>query len=803
MARKGKSFLTFSHCIKKRLAWWLIAASCMVLCLLKSPVSAQLTHNTVPNLLKNAQELQAAGHYRSACGTLLQSLAIPSQECRTLIRDETSLQVAETLPKLADSQLTATSLRNLGDILRIVGAVNNSGQILQQSLQMFQRLKSDAEISSTLVSLGNTKRALGKREENYNNQSKAQMAYEAALKFYQNAVSLSAAPITNLRAKLNQLSLLIETPLSSDIGDLLQQIQSHLTELASTKETIYARLDLARSLTCLKLQQEEQTPDYPSPIARECANSNVNKKSQQIEMLSWQYIGQLLATSIQQTKTLNDVRSQSYALGQLGELYEITQQLSSAKQLTEQALRLAQSIQAWDIAYRWQWQLGRLEIKQEKDIESAIEAYTAAFDNLQLLRKDLTALNPDLQFNFRDEVEPVYREFVDLLLKQENITKARDVIEALQLAELNNFFREACLNSEPKQIDRIDKNAAVIYPIILKNRLEVILTLPEQPIRHHTIDISADEIHKTIDNLRKLLRNPSISIEEVKNQSKQIYDWLLKPFEADLEIAKNREESQVKTLVFVLDGALRNLPMAVLYNGEKYLLERYAIALAPGLQLIDPRPLTRERINALIGGAKDAPSFQKETPKFGLIDNVETELNQISKEIPSRQLAEQKFNRTNIQNQINSFDFSIVHLATHGRFSSNPDETFILAWDERIKVKDLDKLLRQKNQPQSNPIELLVLSACQTALGDNRAALGLAGVAVRAGARSTLATLWQVNDASTTELMILFYQELKKPQLTKAEALRQAQLAILKNYPDTDYQKPYYWAPFIMVGNWF
>ncbi|MCL1474987.1 CHAT domain-containing protein [Argonema antarcticum] len=801
MAIKRKAFLAFSQSIKKRLPWWLIAASCMFLCLLKSPVSAQLTHNTVPNLLKNAQELQAAGHYRSACGTLLQSLAIPSQECRTLIRDETSLQVAQSLRKLADSQLTATTLRNLGDILRIVGAVNNSEQILQQSLQMFQRLKSDTDIRSTLVSLGNTKRALGKREENYNNQSKAQTAYEAALKFYQNAVSLSAAPLTNLRAKLNQLSLLIETPLDSDIADLPQQIQSHLTELPPSKETIYARLDLARSLTCLKLQQGEQTPDYPSPIARECANSNVNKKRQQLEMLSWQYIGQLLATSIQQTKTLNDVRSQSYALGQLGELYEITQQLSSAKQLTEQALRLAQSIQAWDIAYRWQWQLGRLEIKQEKDIESAIKAYTSAFNNLQSLRKDLTALNPDLQFNFRDEVEPVYRELVDLLLKQENLTKARDVIEALQLAELNNFFREACLNSEPKQIDRIDKNAAVIYPIILKNRLEVILTLPEQPIRHHAVNISADEVNKAVEKLGKFLINPLISIEEVKNQSKQIYNWLLKPFEADLEIAKNREESQVKTLVFVLDGALRNMPMAVLYNGEKYLLERYAIALAPGLQLIDPKPLTRERINALIGGAKDAPSFQKE--KFGLIDNVETELNQISKEIPSRQLAEQKFNRTNIQKQINSFDFSIVHLATHGRFSSNPDETFILAWDERIKVKDLDKLLRQKNQPQSNPIELLVLSACQTALGDKRAALGLAGVAVRAGARSTLATLWQVNDASTTELMILFYQELKKPQLTKAEALRQAQLAILKNYPDRDYQKPYYWAPFIMVGNWF
>lgn len=216
---------------------------------------------------------------------------------------------------------------------------------------------------------------------------------------------------------------------------------------------------------------------------------------------------------------------------------------------------------------------------------------------------------------------------------------------------------------------------------------------------------------------------------------------MIKPFEVYLEIAESRDKSNIKTLVFVLDASLRNIPMASLYTGEKYLVERYAIALTPGLQLLDPKALSRERMNALLGGAVNAPSFQKETPVLGTLNNVEVELNEISKEIPSRKLSEAKFNRTNIQNQINSYDFSIVHLATHGKFSSNPDETFILAWNERIKVKDLDKLLRQKNQPQSNPIELLVLSACQTAQGDNRAALGLAGVAVRAGARSTLATL--------------------------------------------------------------
>ncbi|HBL10917.1 MAG TPA: hypothetical protein DD379_05835, partial [Cyanobacteria bacterium UBA11162] len=136
--------------------------------------------------------------------------------------------------------------------------------------------------------------------------------------------------------------------------------------------------------------------------------------------------------------------------------------------------------------------------------------------------------------------------------------------------------------------------------------------------------------------------------------------------------------------------------------------------------------------------------------------------------------------------------------ATHGQFSSNPEQTFILTWDEKIKVKEFEDLLRFREQGSANPIELLVLSACQTAAGDKRAALGLAGVAVRSGARSTLATLWSVKDQSTAQLMSEFYQELSKG-VRKAEALRTAQLNLLKQ---PKYEHPFYWAPFVLVGNW-
>jgi CHAT domain-containing protein len=141
----------------------------------------------------------------------------------------------------------------------------------------------------------------------------------------------------------------------------------------------------------------------------------------------------------------------------------------------------------------------------------------------------------------------------------------------------------------------------------------------------------------------------------------------------------------------------------------------------------------------------------------------------------------------------------VVHLATHGQFSSKAEDTFILTWDDRINIKQLNNVLKTRDLTESSIIELLVLSACQTAVGDKRAALGLAGMAVRAGARSTLASLWSVNDAATASFMIKFYQNLADNKVTKAEAVRRAQLSLLQN---PDYSHPYFWAPFILVGNW-
>ena len=217
------------------------------------------------------------------------------------------------------------------------------------------------------------------------------------------------------------------------------------------------------------------------------------------------------------------------------------------------------------------------------------------------------------------------------------------------------------------------------------------------------------------------------------------------------------------------------------------------MAIAPGLQLLNPQPLGQQTLEVLAAG------LTEERHGFSPLSNVEFELQEIQAQLPSQVLLNRAFTSTALQEQINALPLPIVHLATHGQFSSNLDETFILAWDKPILIDELSSLLRTGDETRSAAIELLVLSACETAAGDNRSALGLAGIAVQAGARSTLASLWTVDDASGALFISRFYQELVAPNVTKAEALRRAQLSLLQN---PDLRDPIYWAPYVLVGNW-
>ena len=689
------------------------------------------TMGVIGSQINQAQALQTLGFHRRA---------------RKLLE-----QTQQKLEEQKNPVLKTQILRSLGTTLQTLGNLNQSQSVLTTSLAIAKKANLPEEQAATLFSLGNT--------------SKLKEEYRDAIAFYQQAVALTADPMTKVEAQLNLLSFLIITEQWQASEALLPEIQANITDFSPSRPTIYAQVNLAKNL--IELQKNSDLVEYTAEIK------------------------DILQQTLEQARQLKDRRAESSALGTLGHFYEQQQQWSIAQEITKQALNLSETINADDISYQWQWQLGRL-LQIQGDTQKAIAPYTQAVNNLQSLRSSLVAVNPDARFSFRESVEPVYRELVGILLdanpNQHQLQQAREVIESLQLAELENFFQEACLDAKPKQIDEVDATAAVIYPIILPDRLAVILSLPDHSLRHYSTYLPQAEIENTIENLYQSL-NPVFSNQKRMQLSQQVYNWSIKPAEADLT------QHGIKTLAFVLDGSLRKIPMAALYDGKQYAIEKYNIALTPGLQLLPSPGLPVEKLQAIVAGVSES------NQGFSSLPGVEEEVTQIAAQLSSQLLLNGEFTDSNLQQQLQQTAAPIVHLATHGQFGSTPEDTFIVTWNDRIKVNELEDLLLTRKTSQVNPIELMVLSACQTAAGDDRAALGMAGMAVRSGARSTLATLWSVKDESTTELIDKFYQQLTQSRSTinKAEALRQAQLSLINSQ---DFNHPFYWSPFVLVGNW-
>ncbi|MEL6929992.1 MAG: CHAT domain-containing protein [Cyanobacteria bacterium J06600_6] len=677
---------------------------------------------------------------------------------------KTLTQVESLLQEQPDSNLKIAGLRSYGDILRLVGQIKKSQEVLKSSLTIAEHLDSTSDKVKILLVLGNTYKA------HYPQQ---------ALEFYQQGLEICQQQDNCLKTDLplqiylSQLNTSLTTSNWQQGKSFITKIEAELSRLPVNRANVDRRINFAHSLVELSHHANRQNP-------------------QRVKIADSQKIEQFLGETIQQAKSINYPKAQSYSLGLRGQVREELLDWKTARQDTRQALILAQGINAPEVSYLWQWQLGRIN-RAAGERSQAISHYSQAVELLKSLSRDLVAIDPDVQYSFRDSVEPVYRGLVSLLLEtdegenvsQGNLEGGREVIESLQLAELNNFFREACLDAQVINIDNLDRQAAVIYPIILDDRLEVILSLPNQPLKHYSTQIKQGELESVLNKFRQ-----SIVVRSRRNfyhPARKLYDLVIRPALDDLT------RSRIKTLVFVPDGAFRNVPLSALYDGKHFLLEDYSIALTPGLQLLNPQPLEQGKLRTIAAGITES------VDGFAGLDYVDSELSEIESRVNSRLLVNQDFTSEALKKAIQFSDYPIVHIATHGQFSSALENTFLLAWDDRININELNSILQTRSDERGNAIELLVLSACETATGDSRAALGLAGMAVRAGAKSTLATLWSVNDRATSKLMSDFYQELSEKRLPKAEAVRQAQLKLLHN---RWYKHPFYWAPYILLGNW-
>lgn len=362
------------------------------------------------------------------------------------------------------------------------------------------------------------------------------------------------------------------------------------------------------------------------------------------------------------------------------------------------------------------------------------------------------------------------------------------------------------------------KRSAIIYVNLFADRLELLLFMPDGSALRKTVpEADRQTVLALAKEFRQEISNPQKrNTTSYQKSARKIYDWLIAPLEADLHT------QGIDTLLFSLDTGLRSLPLAALYDGKKFLVEKYSLSQIPTISLTDTRYQSLKNASVLAMGAAQ---FTKLSP----LPAVPVELANIADLWPGKSFLNEQFTLKNLQLQRNQKPYQIIHLATHGEFQPGAaSDSFIQLWDSKLQLNQLRQL--GWNHP---PVELLVLSACRTALGDEETELGFAGLAFQAGVKSALASLWYVSDEGTLALMSEFYQQLKTAPI-KAEALRQAQIAMLRgdvrieqgvlrglsavslaqgtrggkplpaplaNIGDRNLAHPYYWAAFTMIGS--
>ena len=549
----------------------------------------------------------------------------------------------------------------------------------------------------------------------------------------------------------------------------------------------------------------------------------------------------------------NSLMSWNYGLlGRLyaraGRLFRDAQRFEQARDYENDALlmfrrasRLATEERAPEIAYHWQWRTGDI-LEAQDDLDGAVAAYEAALENIEQVRLSLPEFDPQTGDSiFRRALGPIFTKLADLEIRRleasgdssepqpRSLFRAREVVERLKAAEIDDYFGDACTAALLEQSIELDKFSAegvvVLYPLLLDDRTELILTLSDGSLVSARSKMGRSDVEALAENLRKNI-NPKAqpdgtlgwdSATAFKEPARVLYDVLVRPIQPYLQ--------DVDTIVFVPDGKLRLVPLAVLMDGERFLIEDFAIGTTASLKLFQSADIDRGKANILFGGtAKQVPvpnnpPNEKGEGRFPELPGVKVEREIVAPKFENAEvLLDEMFTGDAIGESISERSFNVVHVAAHGKFEKRPAESYILAWDVQLQLPQLEKLLAA-TRFRDQPIDLLTLTACETAEGTDQASLGIAGLAVKVGARSTIAALWEAIDLTAAPMMDTFYDRLVKDRATKASALRDAQLRVLnsefeiepsrdKGYYEGLRDKangkshPTYWSTFIVLGSW-
>ena len=707
----------------------------------------------------------------------------------------------------------AAALGSLGEVLRRQRNYSQAQTVVAMSLAEAQATGSTSYQISALGSLGTLHlnqasakrrraRSLGEMGEGLITADlKAQADGHAAesRRYFEQSLAIAqqaADKLGALRSQLSLISLYRQTGADARAQAAQENALRLLQQLPNDASKVEATIALAH---LIQFEAASGDLELGRAFSAQCFEGAAKEQTQA-----------LLVAAAEQAKALSNERAASFAVGSLGHWYECQEDYPRALQLTQQAQWLAdQQRQAQDSLYLWQWQTGRLYLAQNK-LAKALQSYHQAVLSLDSIRNDLLASNQDLQFDFRETVEPVYRQAIALQLETPEtiastapvaiaaqgarIQEAIATLDSLKLAELQNYFGSDCeivpFANTSERLTGTASTAATVTSIVLGERTAIVLSLPNQKRWISWIPVDAATLRETVNEFRQELeRFYDLSFDTAL--AEQLYGWIIRPFEAQL-VAEG-----IDTLVFVSDGILRSIPMAALHDGKQFLAQTYATATVPALSLVVHSNLTPNSASALVMGLTKSATVDGQP--FSALPFVNQEVLDIHNEIPNSQiLLNEAFTSQRLSEELSDRNYSVLHIATHAQFGANPEDAFLITGrGEKLTFGEMDRLIRSSTANQNKPIELLALTACETAIGDDRAALGVGGVAVRAGAKSAIASLWSISDENTAKLAAKFYQGLVDKNQTKAKALQQAQISLIE-----ENQHPAFWSPLIVVGNW-
>ncbi len=673
---------------------------------------------------------------------------------------QTATEAAESARQAGDAKSVAAAAELTGVLHTLQGATAQAKQVLQSALIAAGELGEGAARASILNNLGNL-RLVERR-------------FDEAVDFYDQAATAARradAKLIEPLALANKARALLMAGNREEAMTAAREAERKIKQLEASHEQASRLISVGRTLQEIGGEEalDAATGCYQEALAA--------------------------------AEKLKDERLRTYALGYLGEGAYAGGRRDEALRFTRMAIWSGSRTPLPDALMRWEWNLARL-LRDEGDIDAALAAYRRAIEHLQGVRHDLmTAAGNEIRpESFREGFGGLFLERTDLLLKQAKtapdanrgqalLREARDTMELLKNAELEDYLQDDCVNialSRVSGIEQIAADTAVIYVIPLPDRTELLVGLQDGLERRES-PVTQDELGKSATELRRKLEKRQT--REYLPLAQTIHAAIIEPIRPLLE------SNQVKTLVFVPDGALRLIPPAALHDGEKFLVERFAVAISPGLRLMEPKRLQTIAMALLLTGVSDAVQGKSALPY------VNDELDQIHRLFGGDLLLNRQFQKAKLESEFQGKPYSVVHMASHAEFGQNsrdPTSTYLLTYNDRLSLNDLERLIKPRKF-RGQPVELLTLSACQTAAGDERAALGLAGVAFKAGARSALATLWSVNDQSSATLVTEFYKQLELESASKARALQLAQLQFIS---DPRYGHPYYWSPYLLIGNW-